>query len=147
MSGKINRMITVDPEIWDKFQRLFPNQASSFCNEQMRLRIAYSQGDLNNVDIELLKVQEREVLQKVDLANSELSQIREKLNLVTAEAEKEEKARLEAERARLEAMTKCSGCGCQMQKPHLKAGGEQFCKSCFMSDHPKVIEAVERDKA
>lgn len=146
MSSKINRMITVNIEIWDKFQRLFPNQASSFCNEQMRLRIAYAQGDLSNVDVELLKVYEKEILQEVDLANSKLSDIREKLNLIKSESEKKEKARLEEEKARLEAMSKCAGCGTQMQTSHVKAGGEHFCKSCFMNEHPKLQEALKRDK-
>lgn len=137
-------MITVNPEIWDKFQRLFPNQASSFCNEQMRLRIAYSQGDLNNVDIELLKVHEREVLQEVDIANSKLTEIREKLSLITAESEKKEKARIEEEKARIEALSQCDGCGKQMINPHLEQGGEKFCKECFFNDHPKMHAALKR---
>jgi len=146
MTGKINRMITVEIDVWEKFQRLFPKQASSFCTEQMRLRVAYSQGDISGVNVELLKIEEREALAEYDESSSKLREIQDKLKTIEHQTQEEEKVKLQEEQTKLEAQSKCAGCRLQMDKPYLKVGVEQFCKDCFMGDHPKVFEAIKRDK-
>lgn len=141
-------MITVDPDIWEKFQKLFPHQASSYCTEQMRLRVAYSQGDVSGVDVELLKIKEREALVQYDESASKLSQIQEQLKLVKQKSEESEKVRLQEEKERLEALKTCSGCGKQMIEAYIKScetkNGEQFCKECFFNEHPKIKEALKK---
>lgn len=143
---KVTRTMTINSEVAEEFQRLFPNEASSFCNEQMRLRVASAKGDLTAVDVEILKVQEAEAQMKFNKANSELLQIKEQLRAIHEKSRENEKSRLQKEKAKLDAMSRCDGCGKQMVKPHLVEGKEQFCKECFFNEHPKISEAIKRNK-
>lgn len=141
-------MLTVDPDVWEKFQKLFPKQASSYCNEQMRLRIAYSQGDVSGVDIELLKINEREAMAQYDKITSKLSEIREQIRAVNKKAKEREKSILIQEQERMEGLKTCSGCGKQIVEAHINScetkDGSQFCKECFFNQHPKMLRVLKK---
>jgi len=139
--------MTIDVDVAEKFQRLFPNERSSYCNEMMRLKIASMRGDVSGIKLDLLLYKEKELKEKAGIINAELVGISEHIRLVKTEQSKVEQIKLKEEQERLEAQNTCSGCKFQMDEVYLKAGGEKFCKSCFMSDHPKVHEALKRDRS
>lgn len=139
--------MTIDSDVAEEFQRLFPNERSGYCNEMMRLRIASSRGDISGLKLDLLLHKERELKERSDILTAELVGISEQIRMIRDAENKTKEIQLKAEQERLEALHKCNGCGCQMDKPHLQAGGEQFCKACFMGDHPKLHAALEREKA
>ena len=143
---KVTKTMTLDSDVAEKFQRLFPGEASSFCTEQMRMRIASSEGDLSGLRLDLLVVEEKELKAKADIINAQLVSVSEQIRKVREMTVQQEKQKLQEETERIMNLTKCNGCGKQMQEAHMKAGGEQFCKECFFNDNPKLHAALKRDK-
>lgn len=144
--GKQQVTMTIDSDVAEEFQRLFPNERSGYCNEMMRLKIASSRGDISGLKMDLLLHKEKELKEKVSILNTELVGISEQIRLVKDNQNKLKELKLKEEQARLEAMSQCDGCGMQMQEPKIKAGGEQFCNSCWDNQNPKMLEALRRDR-
>ena len=138
--------MTIDSDVAEEFQRLFPNERSGYCNEMMRLRIASAKGDISGVKLDLLLLKEKELKEQSDILTSELVSISEQIRKFKEAQAQIEKQKLQEEQARLEAMNTCDGCGSQMQEVHVTADELQFCKNCFMTDNPKLVEALKRDK-
>ena len=143
---KVQKAMTIDHEVYVEFQKLFPNQASSFCNEQMRLRVASAKGDLSGINLQLLKVKERELQELADAHNTELITIREQISQATKLIQDQEKQKLQEAKAEAEAIKKCDGCGFKMQESKIEAGGEKFCTECWHNENPKMLEAFKRDE-
>ena len=143
--GKQQVTMTIDVDVAEEFQRLFPNERSSYCNEMMRLKIASSKGDISGVKLELLLVKEKELKEKSSILTAELVGISEQIRIFKDQQNKEEEQKLQKEHDRIESLTKCDGCGQQIQEPKIKAGGERFCKECFFNEHPKMLDAIKRD--
>lgn len=146
MMGKQQVTMTIDGDVAEEFQRLFPNERSSYCNEMMRLKIASSKGDISGVRLDLLLLKEKELKEQSAILNSEMVGVSEQIRIFKDEQNKLTEAKLKQEAERLESLTRCDGCGCQMQEAHCKADGLQFCKNCFMTDNPKCVAALKRDK-
>ena len=139
-------MITVDLQVWERFQNLYPKQASAYCNEQLRLRVAFASGNVSGVDIELLKIKEREAMAVHDEAVWKLSEIQDQLKIVEKKNQEIEIKHLEAEKVKIDAMSQCDGCSAPMQKPRLKIGNQKFCTQCWNNQHPKMLEAFKNQK-
>jgi len=144
--GKQQVTMTIDSDVVGEFQRLFPNERSSYCNEMMRLRVASSKGDISGVKLELLLVKEKELKEQTSILNSELLSISEQMRMFKSQQNKVEQERLKQKQDKLEAMSRCNGCGGRMQEAKIKAGGEQFCNSCWDNQNPKMILALKRDR-
>jgi len=143
---KIGKMMLIDIEVYKEFQNLFPREASSFCNEQMRLRIASQKGSVKFIDMELLKLKQKELLKEADKKNAELIVINEQLKTQEEETKNQEVKRLEEEKEKIEALTKCDGCGFQMHEIAVTTKkGLKFCKECFFNEHPKLLEKLKND--
>lgn len=141
---KVTRTMTIEAEVATEFQRLFPNTASSFCNEQMRLKIASAKGSAEAIDVELLRMDLMEKEKIHSSAGADILTIKEKLNNFKDNAAKAEIVRLEEEKEKLEALTACDGCGFQTQSIQITTpNGLKFCKECFFNEHPKMLEALK----
>jgi hypothetical protein len=141
-------MITVDPEYWDRFQKLFPGQASSFCSDAIMIKIKLLEGNTTGIDQRLLKLKEDELQKIVDDTIFELKNIRTELQIRETELKKNEENALILEKNRLESLKKCFGCS-NMFLPNektLEVKGKFFCKACFMTDNPKITEELKQKK-
>jgi len=145
--GKQQVTMTIDSDVAGEFQRLFPNERSSYCNEMMRLRIASSKGDISGVKLELLLIKEKELKEQTGIMNSELLSISEQIRMFKDQRSKLEQQRLQQEQERIEAMSQCNGCGQQMQESKVEADGEKFCNECWNNQNPKMLEALKRHRA
>ena len=144
--GKQQVTMTIDSDVAEEFQRIFPHERSSYCNEMMRLKIASTKGDVSGLKLDLLLHKETELKEKSSILTAELVGISEQIRMVKDNQSKIKEIQLKEEQARLETLTKCDGCSLQMKEVHIEAGGEKFCKQCFMSDNQKCSEALKRDK-
>jgi len=144
--GKQQVTMTIDGDVAEEFQRLFPNERSSYCNEMMRLKIASSKGDISGVKINLLLLKEKELKEQSGILTAELVGISEQIRKFKDQQNKADQQRLQEEQARMEVRSQCNGCGQQMQEPKIEAGGEKFCNECWNNQHPKMLEALKRDR-
>lgn len=144
--AKTIRTFSIDSEVYERFQRIYPNQASSFCEAAMRKRLELDDDNLEGVNLEILEAEEKQAQKIADEAKAKLSKIKEQKEFITSQREnKEQKARKE-EKKRLEALTTCYGCGVKMVEPYVKpeeTGGRPFCKTCFLSENSKLREALK----
>lgn len=141
--GKQQVTMTIDSDVADEFQRLFPNERSGFCNEMMRVRIASVKGDVSGLKLDLLLHKESELKQRIDALNSELAGISGQISIVKENQSKIKEQQLREEQERLDALTTCSGCGGKMDKPHVEVDDQKFCKNCFLNENPKLLEAMK----
>lgn len=144
--AKTVRTLSIDSEVWERFQVRYPGQASDFCQEAMRKRLEIDEGKLDGVNLEILIAEEKKAQKQKDDANARLQKIKEQKDFITSRREEEEEKKLQAEKKRLEGLSACAGCGRQMDKPHIKpeeTGGLPFCKECFLSNNPKLEEALK----
>ena len=138
---KINRLITIESALWNEFQRIFPREASTFCNEQMRLRVASAKGSSGAINIELLRMKQTEVKKELDKYNEEFITINDKISMFDDNSKKAEVERLKQEKIEIEALTKCDGCGFPMHEAHITTqSGFKFCRDCFFNENPKMMK-------
>lgn len=151
---KINKMITTEPEVWDRFQRMFPGQASAFCTEAMRKRIALAEGDVSSVDLELLKEQRKEVQNTLDTFQENLQRLNHEITQVEKRIQEEEQEKLKKEKEKLEAEAnkqKCQNCHKEIEAPiDLKGTGKkyQLCVMCLhtMRRSPQLPDYEVKDE-
>jgi hypothetical protein len=139
--------LTIDMDVAEQFQRLFPNERSSYCNEMMRLRVASAQGDISGLKLDLLLHKEKELKERVAALNCELVGISEQIRIIKDAQNKRKEDRLKEEQERMRLLQNCSGCGVQMINPHVTSeetnNGTQFCKECFFNQHPLLLKSLK----
>ena len=141
-------MITVEPEIWERFQKAFPGQASGFCNEALRLKIKSFEGSSSGIDYQLLLIKKQELEKNYDDLSLKLNDINSELLFQEEEARKSEEERLMDEKERIEAKHRCPACGNMFipSEKTIKVGVHNYCRTCFMTDHPLLVAALKDER-
>ena len=80
--------INVDYEVINEFKHLFPNQVSSFCNEQMRIKIGLTKNNTEQIDILLAEKKLDKISKKVDELAVERVELAEKIRFTKENQEK-----------------------------------------------------------
>ena len=147
--GKTVRTIGIDGQVWESFQRMFPNQASSFIEETMKTKVEQTLGNFSGIDMEIMAREKVKCQKLLDEYNLKLNKILQKEKEIQEKKEKDEMKELQQEKERLESMGKCDGCGFQIgdQSKKVIVGDKQFCKECFFNEHPKFILAQKEQRA
>ena len=136
--------ISIDPVVWNHFQRLFPNEASSYIETCMKRRIR-AETDPESLNIDLLKVENTELKEKFDEIGAKLSENEQKIKAWEEKQRVKEKISIEKEKEdRIQAQT-CFGCGSFTTKPEF-FGEKIFCKDCVYNNNPKLLQAIKEQK-
>ena len=145
---KIMTTMTIDEDVYKKFQTLYPQQASSFCEEAMRKRIAFDSTNLEGVSQELLALEETKLQKALDDLNAKMGVIKETKSKIAQNIQESEIKKLQEEKERIESMGKCEACGSQISDETRKImmGDKQFCKECFFNEHPAFIKAQKEER-
>lgn len=143
------KLMTIDVEVWSEFQKQYPNQASSFCEDAMRKRLELEDlSGVEKVDRELLDIKEKKTQKDLDDLNSQMNFIKGQRDRMNKEVSDAELKRLEDEKLKAEQLRKCPACDnlfTQSDKT-INLDGIIYCYACFMTDHPVVVAAMKADK-
>ena len=125
------KALTIDVNVWEDFQQIYPQQASSMVNDFLKNVVNSAKRDKTSVNIML----EKKKLEKdVKNFNKLKATIDERTSLIKDYEElknKKEVEKLEAKKKEMEKLTVCFKC----QSPNVfnKYENKPICKNCFMN--------------
>ena len=129
--AKAMKALTIDVNVWEDFQQIYPQQASSMVNDFLKNVVNSAKRDKTSVNIML----EKKKLEKdVKNFNKLKATIDERTSLIKDYEElknKKEVEKLEAKKKEMEKLTVCFKC----QSPNVfnKYENKPICKNCFMN--------------
>jgi hypothetical protein len=147
--GKTVRTMSIESEVWEHFQKSFPGEASSFCEESMRKRIQTSETDISGISQDMLAIEESTLQKALDDLNSKMMKIKETKEQISQSLQEAEIRELLQEKERIESMGKCEACGKHIgeESKKIMIGTHQFCKECFFNEHPTFIKTMKEVRA
>jgi len=149
LMGKTIRGMTIDSDVYERFQNLFPHEASSFCEDCMRKRIQTSETDVSGISQEMLALEESKLQKALDSLNSKMKGVKEQKEKIAQSIQDVEMKKLQEKKERIDNMGKCEACGCQISDlgNKIMIGQQQFCKECFFNEHPTFMKAQKEARS
>ena len=141
--ARVRKNVTIDPEVWDKIQRLYPGQISNICNEALIRKINTSLNAPQSIDLELTQRLKKEAEDKLLILKEEIERHAETIELIKSELRKAEDNKLKQEKSQAEAIKTCALCKMVIENPRLAVNfkpGVIICKSCYDPASPRFLD-------
>lgn len=138
--------IYVDYEILEQFKQLYPNQVSSYLNQQLKLKVDTASANVEGIDLVLTRKKLEEINKKADEFNLKRTELREKLRLAEENQAKTAEEKLLLEKERILNAKKCGVCGqiIEDRKNNIQLTPTVvICKACYDPGNPKVIALLK----
>ena len=134
--GKLQIAISIDPEIHKEFVSVIGSgKVSGNIEDYMRNTISLSNGDIDGLNIAIIKKETEELSKKLSQNQTEYNKKIKIIEEYEIRRKEDQRKRLEREKEILKGRSACINCGDQLQKDDLdkymfKNGA--VCKHCFM---------------
>lgn len=140
--ARTHKNITIDPEVWDKVQRMYPGQISNICNEALIRKINTSLSTPQAIDLELTTRLKKEAEEKLIVIKEEIDKYTDTIELIKTELRKAEENKLKQEKAEALAVKSCAICKNVIENPRFIVNfkpGVVICKSCYDPTNSRFI--------
>jgi len=139
---KTHRTLSIEVEVWNKFQQHYPNQASKKINEYLRHLVNLS--DLNsdgvNLDLQIKKLNEETEKSSQLIASMEKRKLL--ISTIKTKIKETEIKKLEKEKELILNQNSCSICKVALtSQTERNYYGSKICKFCLLSGNlPEVVK-------
>lgn len=138
------KTVSVNVDDWEFLIKERVN-ISAEVRDFLNQKVALMKGDSKGVDLELLKRKMKKKEEEHTTLTAELKEMHNIMELHKKEVEAKETKKIEEEKAKMEALSKCINCGnvIQGKKHNFKAG--QVCQACFLGANGKQVSKWSKE--
>jgi len=134
----IHKTVTVDIDDWGYLRRHNINLSAEI-RDYLRQRVAIMRGNLEDIDVELIRRKMEVKKEKFVILQAEIRNMEDLLKKNKDLAEQKKLEDLEAEKEKIESQTKCINCGNFIENKSHKFKGGNVCHACFLSATGKQV--------
>lgn len=125
-------MIYIEEKVNSDYEFMVgPGNKSSSLQSMMENFIAAKKADSSIVNIQLLRSKSNDLTKQASKINAELSSIRQQIEMYEKQSKDIEIKKLEEEKAKIEAQTKCIHCQSFIDGKRFATSLGDICSSCF----------------